>query len=140
MSSERYLNASEAAELTGKSLPTIRHYLTSGKLPNATQRPKGKVKVWVIPLTDLQAAGLLDKVSGSKQPSEAEKSEFRTQALEHQLDLLQTELRLTRELLAERATELERYRQREQQFFLTLETRESQERRRFSWFRRNTPQ
>jgi DNA-binding transcriptional MerR regulator len=140
MSSERYLNASEAAELTGKSLPTIRHYLATGKLPNATQRPKGKVKVWVIPLTDLQAAGLLDKVSGSKQPSDTELSQFRTQALEHQLDLLQTELRLTRELLAERATELERYRQREQQFFLTLETRESQERRRFSWFRRNTPQ
>lgn len=137
MSSETYLNASEAAELTGKSLPTIRHYLATGKLPNATQHPKGKVKVWAIPLTDLQAAGLLDKVSSPKQPSETELTEFRNQALENRIDLLETELRLTREQLETAKQTLEDYRQRERQLFLAIETRDSQERRRFSWFRRN---
>lgn len=139
MSSETYFNASEAAERTGKSLPTIRHYLASGKFPNATQRSKGKVKVWQIPLTDLQAAGLLDKVSGnSKQPSEAQLEEFRVNALEARIDQLETELRLTKELLARADSELESYRTRERQLFMALETRETQEQRRFRWFRRNS--
>jgi hypothetical protein len=137
MSSETYFNASEAAEQTGKSVVTIRHYLASNKFPNATQRPKGKVKVWQIPLTDLQAAGLLDKVSSSKKPSERELNELRTSGLERDYDRLETELRHTKELLARAERELEDYRLRERQLFLALETKEAQERRRFSWFRRN---
>jgi hypothetical protein len=138
MSSETYFNASEAAERTGKSVVTIRHYLASGKFPNATQRPKGKVKVWQIPLTDLVASGLLDKVSTSKQPSQQELTERHTEALLSDIDRLETELRLTKELLARADNELESYRTRERQLFMALETRETQEQRRFRWFRRNS--
>lgn len=137
MTSETYFNASQAAKETGKSLPTIRHYLASGKFPNARQRAKGKVQVWEIPLTDLVASGLLDKVSGSKPTTAREMAETRSTALELELDRLETELRLTRELLARADQQVEEYRSRERQFFAVLETRDTQERRRFSWFRRN---
>jgi len=137
MTSETYFNASQAAKETGKSLPTIRHYLASGKFPNARQRAKGKVQVWEIPLTDLVQAKLLDKVSGAKPVSPQEMAENRSEALSVELERLETELRLTRELLARADQELENYRTRERQLFMALETRETQERRRFSWFRRN---
>lgn len=138
MSSETYFNASEAAKETGKSVVTIRDYLAKGKFPNATQRPKGKVQVWQIPLTDLVASGLLDKVSSaSKDPSRAQLTETRATALETRIVELETEIRLTREILARTDQELEGYRQRERQLFLAIETRESQDRRRFNWFRRN---
>jgi hypothetical protein len=137
MSSETYFNASEAAERTGKSVVTIRAYLSNGKFPNATQRPKGKVKVWQIPLTDLVASGLLDKVSAPKQPSAQEVTSTHSEALLRDLDRLELELSHARELLARTEQELETYRQRERQLFAALETRETQERRRFAWFRRN---
>jgi len=138
MTSDTYLNASEAAKQTGKSLVTIRHYLNSGKFPNATQTAKGKVQVWRIPLTDLVSAGLMDKVSNSpKQPTPEAMAETRATALEVNIDRLESELRHTRELLARADQELESYRQRERQLFLALETRETQQQRRFSWFRRN---
>jgi hypothetical protein len=135
MSSETFLKAAEAAELTGKSLVTIRSYITKGKLPNATAISNGKSKVWQIPLTDLVAAGLLDKVSGT--PG-AESSKSKTTALDSRVIELEIELRLTRELLARADLELESYRQRERQLFLSIETRDRQEERRFSWFRRNS--
>jgi predicted site-specific integrase-resolvase len=138
MSSETYLNASEAKDLLGVSMPTFQKWLKSGKFPNATQRPKGKVMVWEIPLSDLQNSGKLDRVTGSsKEPSKAELSDLMNNALRLDLDRLETELRLTKELLARADAELESYRQRERQFFAVLETRETQERRRFNWFRRN---
>jgi len=138
MTSETYFNASEAAKQTGKSLPTIRHYLASGKFPNATQTAKGKVQVWQIPLTDLVSAGLMDRVSNSrKQPSETELKELKETALNSEIDRLESELRHTRELLSIRLTELESYRQREAQLFAALETKQTQDQRRFRWFRRN---
>lgn len=138
MTSDTYLNASEAAKQTGKSLVTIRHYATSGKFPNATQTAKGKVQVWRIPLTDLVSAGLMDKISKSrKQPSETEQKELKETALNGEIDRLESELRHTRELLARADQELESYRQRERQLFLALETKQTQDQRRFSWFRRN---
>jgi vacuolar-type H+-ATPase subunit I/STV1 len=138
MSSDTYFNASEAAKQTGKSVVTIRHYLASGKFPNATQTAKGKVQVWRIPLTDLVSAGLLDKVSNPAQAlSSQEQRELKETALVSELDRLETELRHTRELLAIRLTELESYRQREAQLFSALETKQTQEQRRFRWFRRN---
>ncbi len=78
MSSETYFNASQAAKHSGVNVVTIRDYLAKGKLPNAKQVPKGKVKVWQIPLTDLAAAGLLDKVSSA---SESPSKEIRSSAL-----------------------------------------------------------
>ena len=134
MTSETYLNASQAAEHTGKSVVTIRHYLATKRLPNAKQVPKGKVKVWSIPLTDLVASGLLDRVSA---PSEPELAQGRTSALETRIDQLESELRHYKELLARADTELEAYRARERQLFMSIETRGTQERRRFSLFRRD---
>ena len=138
MSSETYLNASQASQRTGVSLPTMRKWLAAARFPNATQTAKGKVKVWQIPLTDLVAEGLLDKVSSpSKTATDSEKSETRSTALEIDNDRLESELRHTRELLARADQELESYRARERQLFLAIETRDTQERRRFSLFRRS---
>lgn len=72
MSSERYLNISQASKASGKSIPTIRAYLDRGQLPNAKATVKGKTKAWRIPLTDLVAAGLMDSVkTPALKPSEA---------------------------------------------------------------------
>lgn len=140
MTSDTYLNASEAAKQTGKSLVTIRNYLSSGKFPNATQTAKGKVQVWRIPLTDLVSAGLMDKISNSrKQSTETEQKELKETAFNSEIDRLESELRHNRELLARADQELERYRQRERQLFSALETKQTQDQRRFSWFRRNPP-
>jgi DNA-binding transcriptional MerR regulator len=134
MSSDNYFNATQAAKHTGVNVVTIRDYLAKGKLPNAKQVPKGKVKVWQIPLTDLAAAGLLDKVSSA---SEAQTVAVRSTALESQISELQARLTLTEQLLARADQELEGYRQRERQLFATLETRATQEQRRRWWFGRN---
>lgn len=137
MTSETYLNASQAAQRTGKSVVTIRHYLATNQLPNAKQTDKGKVKIWAIPLTDLVAAGLLDKVSsGSKKPSATNSAEQETLALDSRVASLENELKLTRELLARADRELDDYRLRERQLFSAIETRDTQERRRFGFFRR----
>jgi DNA-binding transcriptional MerR regulator len=75
MSSDKLLSISEAARATGKSIPTIRNYLDKGKLPNAKSKPKGSSKAWFIPLADLVAAGLLDKVTSGSEPAQAPVSE-----------------------------------------------------------------
>jgi chromosome segregation ATPase len=138
MSSETYLNASQASQRTGVSLPTMRKWLAAERFPNATQTAKGKVKVWQIPLTDLVSEGLLDKVSSpSKTATDSEKSETRATALESRIDQLEAELRHSQELLARADQELESYRARERQLFSAIETRDTQERRRFSLFRRS---
>ena len=138
MSSETYLNASQASQRTGVSLPTMRKWLAAERFPNATQTAKGKVKVWQIPLTDLVAEGLLDKVSSpSKTAPDSEKSEIRATALKTRIDTLEMELRLTKELLVRADRELEEYRTRERFNQNSIETRDTQERRRFSLFRRS---
>ena len=138
MSSETYLNASQASQRTGVSLPTMRKWLAAERFPNATQTAKGKVKVWQIPLTDLVAEGLLDKVSSpSKTATDSEKSETRATALKTRIDTLEMELRLTKELLVRADRELEEYRTRERFNQNSIETRDTQERRRFSLFRRS---
>jgi hypothetical protein len=134
MSSETYFNASQAARHTGTNVVTVRDYIAKGRLPNAKQVPKGKVLVWKIPLTDLAASGLLDKVSSL---SEAEIKVARSAALESQVSELQARLTLTEQLLARADQELEGYRQRERQLFATLETKATQEQRRNWWFGRN---
>jgi len=138
MSSETYLNASQASQRTSVSLPTMRKWLAAERFPNATQTAKGKVKVWQIPLTDLVAEGLLDKVSSpSKTAPDSEKSETRATALKTRIDTLEMELRLTKELLVRADRELEEYRTRERFNQNSIETRDTQERRRFSLFRRS---
>ena len=70
MTTDQLLNISEASKATGKSIPTIRAAIEKGKLPNARSVPKGKAQSWLIPLTDLVAAGLLDQVKPSSALSE----------------------------------------------------------------------
>lgn len=138
MSSETYLNASQASQRTGVSLPTMRKWLAAERFPNATQTAKGKVKVWQIPLTDLVSEGLLDKVSSpSKTATDSEKSETRVTALETRIDELEAELRHSQELRALIEQTLEDYRTRERFNQNSIETRDTQERRRFSLFRRS---
>jgi hypothetical protein len=132
-----YLNINEAAKATGLSIPTIRAKLAKDLLPNAHQVPEGKRQTWRIPLSDLQAAGLLDKVSSPKQPSETEAKELKETALISEIDRLETALKAKDELLRLTTQTLEDYRARERQLFLALETKQTQEQRRFSWFRRN---
>jgi len=118
MSSETYLNASQASQRTGVSLPTMRKWLAAERFPNATQTAKGKVKVWQIPLTDLVSEGLLDKVSSpSKTATDSEKPETRVTALQSRIDQLEAELKHTEQILAERTQSLEEYRTRERQYF-----------------------
>jgi DNA-binding transcriptional MerR regulator len=131
MSSETYFNASQAAKHAGVNVVTIRDYLVKGRLPNARQTPKGKVKVWAIPLTDLVAAGLLDKVSSD---SEAQIKEVRSTALQSQISELQARLTLTEQLLAEVRADRDYLRTRVP---AQLETRDTQEQRRSWWFGRN---
>lgn len=138
MSSETYLNASQASQRTGVSLPTMRKWLAAERFPNATQTAKGKVKVWQIPLTDLVSEGLLDKVSSpSKTATDSEKAEIRVTALETRIDQLERDLRHSNELRVRAEQELDRHQALYSQLFLAIETRDTQERRRFSLFRRS---
>lgn len=134
-----YLNINEAARETGLSIPTIRAKLSRGMLPNAHQVQEGKRQLWRIPFNDLIAAGLIDKVTGSNEYDQlikTEQKELKETALITERNDLERELEHARELLARADQELEAYRQRERQLFLALETKQAQEQRRFSWFRR----
>jgi hypothetical protein len=92
------LNVAQAAKACGVAEMTIRKYLGITKPPQPSQLPnarkeivKGK-SVWVIPITDLVAAGLMDKVTGSNAKAEATNSEA----------LLRQEIDSLKALLAEK--------------------------------------
>jgi hypothetical protein len=137
MSSETFFNLSEAKEVTGLSLPTLRKYLAEGRLPNAKQALKGKVKVWSIPLTDLAAAGLMGSViteatalSGNELAlAEAEASGERLGRLLAENEQLKARLAEYREriLFTERAYQMQ------------LETKQAQEERKLFSFLRSKP-
>lgn len=130
MSSETHLNISEAARATGRSIPTIRNYLETKRLPNAKAVKNGERKTWRIPLTDLVAAGLLDNVK----PTTASASD--SQALAEARELiaaLRAENGQLRERLADaqqaRADLIAAYAPR-------IETAQTQAERRRFWFSR----
>jgi hypothetical protein len=137
MSSETFFNLSEAKDVTGLSLPTLRKYLAEGRLPNAKQALKGKVKVWSIPLTDLAAAGLMGSViteatalSGTELAlAEAEASGERLGRLLAENEQLKARLAEYREriLFTERAYQMQ------------LETKQAQEERKLFSFLRSKP-
>lgn len=124
-----YLNINEAAKETGLSIPTIRLKLSRGMLPNAHQVQEGKRQLWRIPFNDLIAAGLVDKV-GQKAITDNY-----AEGLRRDLESLAKELEATRELLNLTTQTLDEYRERERRIFHTLETRETQEKRRSLWGR-----
>jgi uncharacterized protein YlxW (UPF0749 family) len=130
MSTDKLFNISEAARATGKSIPTIHNYLKSGKLPNAVSTPNGKSKTWQIPLTDLVAARLLDRVES--EPDSARKVEQdETQLLREQVARLEAE----NYQLKERVQDSKEFLRALQ---TQIETRDTQEARR-SWWGRNKP-
>jgi uncharacterized protein YlxW (UPF0749 family) len=130
MSTDKLFNISEAARATGKSIPTIHNYLKAGKLPNAVSTPNGKSKTWKIPLTDLVAARLLDKVeSDSPTPQVMEQDE--NQTLREKVARLEAE----NEQLKERVKDSKEFLRALQ---TQIETRATQEARR-SWWGRNRP-
>jgi uncharacterized protein YlxW (UPF0749 family) len=130
MSSDKLFNISEAARATGKSIPTIHNYLKAGKLPNAISTPNGKSKTWQIPLTDLVAARLLDRVES--EPSGARNMEQdETQTLREKVARLEAE----NEQLKERVQDSKEFLRALQ---TQIETRQTQEARR-SWWNRNKP-
>jgi hypothetical protein len=70
------LTLSEAARATGRSRVTIRRYLDRGAFPSAVRRSIGARPEWLVPESDLAAAGLPigvlpAEVSGSDDPSMA---------------------------------------------------------------------
>lgn len=126
-----YLNINEAAKVTGLSIPTIRAKLSRGLLPNAHQVQEGKRQLWRIPFTDLVAAGLIDKAL----PGPEALADNRSQALELEIDRLTAKLEATEELLKLTTQTLEDFRERERRLYYTLETSETQQRRRSLWER-----
>jgi DNA-binding transcriptional MerR regulator len=131
MSSETYLSISEAARATGKSIPTIRAYLTKGKLPNATSSTKGESRAWKIPLTDLVVAGLLDQVTTPSEPEPTATPS--TPTLGERVAALEAENRQLRERLDEALKDKQLF---STMFASQLETRQVQENRRRRWFSR----
>lgn len=130
MSTDKLFNISEAARATGKSIPTIHNYLKSGKLPNAVSTPNGKSKTWQIPLTDLVAARLLDRVES--EPDSARKVEQdETQLLREQVARLEAENYQLKERVQDGKDFLRALQTQ-------IETRDTQEARR-SWWGRNRP-
>jgi hypothetical protein len=128
-----YFNINEASKVTGKSIPTIRAKLSQGLLPDAHQVTEGRQKRWRIPLSDLISSGLLDGNPQAGLPGVMQES--RAVALEIEIDRLTRELQHTKQLLERADREIEDFRQRERSLYLSLETRETQERRRSLWQR-----
>jgi uncharacterized protein YlxW (UPF0749 family) len=130
MSTDKLFNISEAARATGKSIPTIHNYLKAGKLPNAISTPNGKSKTWQIPLTDLVAARLLDKVEsepeGARNTEQDENQTLREKVARLEAENYQLKERVqdSKEFLRALQTQ--------------IETRATQEARR-SWWGRNKP-
>ena len=54
-----WFSLSEAASLSNKSRVTLRRYLDSGRFPNAHQDDTDPNRPWLIPLGDLQDAGVV---------------------------------------------------------------------------------
>jgi hypothetical protein len=131
MTSETFYNITQAANASGKSNPTIRKYLRDGRLPNAKETTKGGVKSFSIPLTDLVAAGLMDKVSSPVDTETNTASELRT--LAERLGRLELEIELKNELLADYKERLAEHKEFLRAYVASIETRQVQDTRR-SWF------
>jgi uncharacterized protein YlxW (UPF0749 family) len=134
MTTDNYFNAAQAATHTGVSVVTIRSHLNKGSFPNAKKTLKGKIKVWAIPLADLVAAGLLDKISSA---SEEQTREAESLALQAENRALKMEVKYLLDMVARADVAIEEYRQDKARLNLTIETRDVQEQRRRSWFGRN---
>lgn len=131
MTTDRVFNISEAARVTGKSIPTIHSYLKAGKLPNAITTTTGKTRSWRIPLTDLVMAGLLDAVtqdtSDTASANSPQQSLGEIQTLRERLARLEAE----NEQLKERVKDSKEFLKA---FQYQLETRQAQDARRRSWW------
>lgn len=114
---------------------TIRDYLDKGKLPNAFTTPRGKSVTWNIPLTDLVAANLLDRVTEAPRAPEPQTDTLELRLLVAQLEAENNSLR---ERLAETKEALARAERRVDQLLpvRAIETAAKQKQR-LGFFRRN---
>lgn len=129
------LNVAQAAKACGCSEMTIRKYLgitnppQPSQLPNARKEIKKGKSVWVIPITDLVACGLMDKVTGEQARVEATTAPASEALLRQEIDSLKA-------LLAEKDRLIALY---DQQLTLAnrlqIETSEVQTARRRFWQR-----
>jgi excisionase family DNA binding protein len=63
------LTVTEAAELTGTPRSTMALWVRSGRFPRATTLQLGKVRAaWYVPITDLIAAGLVNRQRAKDAP------------------------------------------------------------------------
>ena len=105
-----YLNINEAAKACGVSIPTIRTKLERNLLPNAHQVQEGQRQTWRIPLSDLIAAGLLDKVSKPEPGSESEQLKEKVRDLELRLERVTAQSQTLEAQLREQLDKSERQR------------------------------
>lgn len=146
MTSETLYNLTQVAELTKLSLPTLRKYLRENRFPNAKQATKGKVLVWAIPLTDLVAAELIDRVTGLNTASAAVAAplsrEDRLEALAERAGRLEAELASMRETVEVLKDSLEQAKKAAQFAQLVaqsqIETKQVQDNRAQNWLERLT--
>ena len=114
MSAERWLKQKEAAELCGCSYDTIRRRRKHGDFGECRQETPGDHSAeWLVPLSGLVAAGLLDPTAAGSDPEavlgrrEAERL-FEVARLE--LERTRAELAAARALAAERDAEIKHLR------------------------------
>jgi hypothetical protein len=114
MSAERWWRQKEAAELCGCSYDTIRRRRKNGDFGECRQESPGDHSAeWLIPISGLVAAGLLDPVAAGSDPEavlgrrEAERL-FEVARLE--LERTKAELEAARALAAERESEIKHLR------------------------------
>lgn len=92
------LSQKQAAEACGVSEATIRRRRAAGKLPNAVEDGNGG---FLIPVTDLIAAGLMDRVTVTPSRTQSDTDlPSRVTQLEHELEL-ERQRRIAAEAIAE---------------------------------------
>ena len=105
MSAERMVTRREAAKLTAFSYDTIRRRQDDGVYPNAVLDEHG---TWLIPVSDLVAAGDLDPTSShdasSSTVSGGSDVDARVAVLQAELERAQAELEFNRALLMQLAS------------------------------------
>ena len=104
MSAERMVTRREASKLTAFSYDTIRRRQDDGAYPNAVLDENG---TWLIPVSDLVAAGDLDPTAPHEAPAPALSGgsdvDTRVAVLQAELESAQAELEFNRMLLMQLA-------------------------------------
>lgn len=114
MSAEQWVTQREAAELCGCSYDTIRRKRKAGLLGECRQeRPGDHSSEWLVPISGLVAAGLLDPVAAASDPEAVlgrREAERLYEVARLELERTKAELDAARTLAPERETEIKHLR------------------------------